>query len=127
MARTSPQDLRPPPRRHLRKLRTAQEPVEALAVPPLAQDQVAALRRHVLVHLRLDVPGDALQVLDDREEALLEFLLLAGNDVVLHADGGHGAMSFVTRDPTTTVPPRETPGRRCRRGGSTSPGRPAAV
>src|SRR5450432_4129360 len=34
--------------------------------------------------------GDGFQVVDDLEETLLEFVFLAGDDVVMHADGGHG-------------------------------------
>ena len=66
-----------------------EEGLEGFLRFPLAEDDVAADGCDVLVHVGLDVAGDGLQVLDDAEEALLELLLLAGDHVVMHSDGGH--------------------------------------
>jgi hypothetical protein len=35
---------------------------------------------------------------DDLEETLLEFVLLTGDDVVMHADGGHDGTSLIVRE-----------------------------
>src|SRR5688500_9963237 len=91
--RAAAQDFRTAPGRDLGELRALHELVEAFPRVPLAQDKVAAGRRHVFVQPRLDVPPYRLEVLDDGEEPLGEFLFLPWDHVVMHADGRHSGGS----------------------------------
>ena len=82
------ENLRTPPRRHLCEFGAAEERLECFLVLPLAEDQIAADRLHIDIQMRFEVAFDGLQMLDHRLEAVLKFLLLPPNHVVMHADGG---------------------------------------
>src|SRR6516162_9189275 len=108
---------------------TLEKAVEGFFRFPLAQDHVAANRLHVFVHVALDMAGQGFEQFEHADETALEFLFLAGDDVVMHADGGHwrDARIACCADLTTTTPPRGTPARRCTPGGTPNLCQPAAV
>src|SRR4051794_21195380 len=65
------------------------EALEVLFRRPLAENHITADGGDVFVKVGLDVAGDGLEVFKHAEEPALELLLLAGDDLVMHADGGH--------------------------------------
>src|SRR4051812_44547812 len=90
----------------LAELRAVDELFERLLGFPLAEDDIGADARDVLVHVRLDMAGESLEMLEHLEESLLELLFLARHDVVVHPDGGH--------EPTIAGPSPKTPAHRYR-------------
>ena len=68
------------------------EGFEGFLCLPLAEDQVAAGGVGVLVKARIDMACRLAEVFEDAVEPLLELFGFAGEDVVVHADGGHGGI-----------------------------------
>src|SRR5258706_4945326 len=100
--RPPPQHLRLPPCHHLGKLRALHEPIKILFRLPLRQNHIRPHRGHILVHMRFHMPGQRLEMLQHPQKAPLKFLFLAGNHVVMHADGRHGRR----RLPQQYLPPK---------------------
>ena len=68
------------------------EGFEGFFALPLAEDEIAAGGVFVFEQVRIDMAGGLAEVFEDAGETFLELFGFAGEDVVVHADGGHGGI-----------------------------------
>ena len=94
VSRPAAKNLRFPPTRHLVEGFTFNKCLKILLAFPIAQDQKTPLARDVFIKMRFLMTLDGFEVFDDIEKSRSEFFFLAGDYVVVHADGGHWLLSY---------------------------------